>query len=210
MITEKKDDAVTKQDAAKTILKDNPSNYKTIFMANGLLSFADGIYYPFFIVFLHTVGDIFLIGGGLGLLIIFGSLGNYFAGKWADKYGKKPFLLLISVISVAIFMAYPLLPLLETADHSLMFLVLITILFIDGIASGVWQTVEAAYLGDITSKASRGSKIGSYWGVSGFVSGAAMIGAGFLGVHIDFLTAAVVASSIYLSGFFLLLRVKEM
>ncbi|MCL0042623.1 MFS transporter [Thermodesulfovibrionales bacterium] len=209
MITEKKDDAVTKQDAAKNLalLKGDSSNYKTIFIANVLLSFTEGLYYPFLIVFLYHLGGMPLIGSGLGLILISESIGSYLAGRGADRYGRKPFLLISSIVSVAVFISYPLLPLLETPG--LVFVVLFLIFFVDGIIGGFWNIAEAAYLADITSKATRGSRMGSYWGAGGVVFGVAMIAAGFLGLHIDFLTVALIVAFIYLSGVFLLLSIKE-
>ena len=211
MIADEKNDAGVKQDAAKNLalLKDNAGNYKTIFVANGILSFADGLYYPFLIAFLYGLGGIPLLGAGLGLVLIFESLGSYFAGKWADKYGRKLFFLLSSIISIIVFLAYPLLPLIDETGRSLMFSVLFLTLIINGIVDGFWGIAEAAYLADITSKVSRGRKMGSYWGVSGLITGAAMLGAGFLGLYIDFLTAALIIVLIYSSGFIMLLRIKE-
>jgi len=210
MSAEKKDDAVTKRDAAKNPahLKDNPGNYKIIFIANALLSFAAGFYYPFLIVFLYHLGGLPLTGTGLGLILIFTSVGNYFAGRGADKYGRKPFFLISSIVSIAVFISYPLLPLLETSG--LMFVALFLIFLVDGLTDSFWNIAEAAYLADITSKTSRGSKMGVYWGTGGAIFGAAMIGAGFLGLYIDFLTAAIIVVFIYLSGFLILLRIKEM
>jgi MFS family permease len=206
------DSAAIKKYAGKkdVIPKKDSANYKTIFIANGILSFADGLYRPFLIGFLHGFGGIPLLGTGLGLILIFNSIGSYFAGKLADKYGRKPFFLVISVLSIAIFIAYPLLPLLQERDHSIMLFALFLLFITDGMAEGSWFTVEAVYLADITSKASRGSKMGSYWGVGGIITGAAMMGAGFLGLHIGFLTVAIIVAFIYLSGFLLLFRIKEM
>jgi len=69
--------------------------------------------------------------------------------------------------------------------------------------------VEAVYLGDITAKAVRGSKMGSYWGIGGTIFGVATIIAGFSGLHIDFLTAAIFVSLTYLAGTFMLLKIRE-
>jgi hypothetical protein len=82
-------------------------------------------------------------------------------------------------------------------------------LIINGIADGAWSSVEAVYLGDITTRASRGSKIGSYWGAAGFITGAAMLVGGFLSPYIDFLTAAIIVVFIYSSGFIMLFRITE-
>ena len=190
--------------------KSNSRNYKIIFTANGILSFADGLYYPFLIGFLYGLGGIPLLGTGLGLALIFESIGSYFAGKLADKYGTKPFFIISSVASITVYIAYPLLPFIDETGRSLMLSALFLILIIDGISDGFWGTVEAVYLADITSKTTRGSKMGSYWGAGGLITGAAMFGAGFLGLYIDFLTLALIVVSIYFAGVFILFRIKEM
>ncbi len=211
MVADKKNNITAKQDTTKNParLEDNDKNYKIMFIANAILSFADGLYYPFLIGFLYNIGNIPLTGAGLGLILIFDSIGSYFAGKWADKYDKKLYFLLSSIVSIIVFIAYPLLPLLERIDHNFMLIVLFALVFIDGITDGAWDTIEAIYLADITSKASRSNKMGFYWGAGGAISGVAMLSAGFLGLHINFLTAALIVVLIYLSGFLMLLRIKE-
>ncbi|MBT9163185.1 MAG: hypothetical protein DDT24_00089 [Chloroflexi bacterium] len=201
------DDAVAKRDATGTLLKDNPSNYRTIFIANTLLSFADGLYFPFLVAFFYRLGGIPLTGSGLGLILIFESIGGYFAGRGADKYGRKSLFLISSIVSIVVYISYPLLPLLEPPN--LRFLVLLLILLVDGMANGCWHTVEAVYLADITSETSRGKKVGVYLGAGGAISGVAMLGAGFLGMYINFLTVALMVVFIYSSGFLILLRIKE-
>lgn len=193
----------------KHTLRSDSENYKTIFVGNGILSFADGLYYPFLIGFLYRLGGIPLLGMGLGLALIFESFGSYFVGKLADKYGRRPFFLISAIASIIIFIAYPLLPLVGKVDRGLMFFALFFTLIVEGFTDGFWDTVEAIYLADITGKPSRGSKMGSYWGIGGIITGAAMLSAGFLGIYIDFFTVAIIAVFIYLSGFLILLRIKE-
>ncbi len=183
-------------------------NYKAIFTANALLSVADGFYYPFLIVFLHELGDILLVGGGLGLIIIFEAAGSYLGGKWADAYGRKPLFLISIVISIIVYLSYPLLPFIFE-NKTLLHLALAIILIVDGINGGAWSTVEGVYLGDITTKASRGRKFGSYWGAAGLFFGAAMIGAGLIGIYINFLIVAIITVLIYITGLLILLRIKD-
>ncbi|MBS3886151.1 MAG: MFS transporter [Firmicutes bacterium] len=184
-------------------------NYKAILTANAFVSFADGFYYPLLLAFLIDIGDVPLLGLGLGIITIFDSLSSYVAGELSDTHGRKPYLVASAIISPAIFIAYPLLPLLEQVSRELMLTALLLLLIIDGITDGVWDTVEAIYLGDITVKVFRGSRMGTYWGIGGTIFGTATIIAGFSGLHIDFLASAIIVSLIYLAGIFMLLRIKE-
>jgi MFS family permease len=184
-------------------------NYKAIFVANSIVSFADGFYYPLLLVFLSEIGGLPLMGLGMGIIIIFDSLGSFIAGELSDIHGRKPYLVASALISPVIYIAYPLLPLLEAANRDMMLTVLVIILIIDGVTDGVWDTVEAIYLGDITVKVFRGSRMGTYWGVGGAIFGAATIIAGFVGLHIDFLSASIAVALIYMAGIVILLRIKE-
>ena len=124
-------------------------NYKAILTANAFVSFADGFYYPLLLAFLIDIGDVPLLGLGLGIITIFDSLSSYVAGELSDTHGRKPYLVASAIISPAIFIAYPLLPLLGQVSRELMLTALLLLLIIDGIADGVWDTVEAIYLAGV-------------------------------------------------------------
>ena len=187
--------------------KSSPS-YKKMFLICAMASFVEGLYYPFLIAFLFEIGGTPLTGLGLGIITIAESFGTYFAGKLSDEYGRKPFLLISFIISVFVFLAYPLIGMIEI-DKIFICSGLIVLFIIDGITDGIWGTVEAVYLGDITHIAHRGKMLGSYWGVSGIIFGIAMIGAGFLGMYINFLTVAIIAAIIYLMAISLLFQIKD-
>jgi len=187
--------------------KSSPS-YKKMFLICAMASFVEGLYYPFLIAFLFEIGGTPLTGLGLGIITIAESFGTYFAGKLSDEYGRKPFLLISFIISVFVFLAYPLIGMIEI-DKIFIYSGLIVLFIIDGITDGIWGTVEAVYLGDITHIAHRGKMLGSYWGVSGIIFGIAMIGAGFLGMYINFLTVAIIAAIIYLMAISLLFQIKD-
>ncbi|MBS3947581.1 MAG: hypothetical protein KGZ57_04640 [Dethiobacter sp.] len=89
------------------------------------------------------------MGLGLGIITIFASLSSYIAGELSDTHGRKPYLVASVVISPVIFISYPLLPLLEQVSRELMLTVLVVLLVTDGIADGVWDTVEAIYLAGV-------------------------------------------------------------
>ena len=184
------------------------SNYKKMFIVCVLTAFADGLFHPFLIAFLFDMGGMALMGSGLGISMIADSFGAYFAGKLSDKYGRKPFLLISLIVSVFVFLAFPLIVIIEI-NPVIIVSGIIILLIISGLTSGMWDTVEAIYLGDITHIAYRGRMMGTYWGASGIIFGFAMIGAGLLGVHIDFLLIAIVVALIYLVAIALLFKIKD-
>jgi MFS family permease len=188
--------------------KEDYTNYKKMFLICAMIEFADGLFYPFLIAFLFEKGGMPLIGSGFGMMMIAESFGTYFAGKMSDEHGRKPFLIASLIISVFVFLAFLLIAMIEI-DRMIAFFVLIIILIVDGITSGMWGTVEAVYLSDITHITQRGKMMGTYWGVGGIIFGMAMIGAGFLGVYINFLTIAIIVACIYLVSIALLFKIKD-
>lgn len=180
--------------------------FQTIYLANALLSLADGFYYPFLIAFLYEMEGIVAAGVGLGIITAMDSLGSYFVGGLVDRYGRKPFLVVSAVLSVGVYLAYPLSQLLDTPWR---YGLLVLVLMLDGLTDGFWDTIEAVYLSDVTRRAFRGRSMGSYWGVGGIIFGVAMMSAGLMGVHLSFLAAALVAVAVYLMGIWVLLGLEE-
>ena len=180
--------------------------FKTIYLANMLLSLADGFYYPFLITFLYEMEGILAAGVGLGIITVMDSLGSYFVGGLVDRYGRKPFLLVSAMLGVGIYLAYPLS---QHLNAPWQYGVLVLVLMLDGLTDGFWDTIEAVYLGDVTRRASRGRSMGSYWGVGGVIFGAAMIAAGWVGVHLHFLAVAIGVAVVNLLGIWVLLNLEE-
>jgi len=180
--------------------------FQTIYLANILLSLAEGFYYPFLIVFLYEMEGILAAGVGLGIITVMSSLGSYYLGRLVDRYGRKPFLVASAVLGVGIYLAYPLSQYLNTPWQ---YGALVLVLMLDGLTEGFWDIIEVVYLSDVTRRASRGRSMGSYWGVGGVIFGAAMIAAGWVGVHLHFLTVAIGVAVLNLLGIWVLLNLEE-
>ncbi len=180
--------------------------FRTIYLANALLSLADGFYYPFLIAFLYEMEGIVAAGVGLGIITAMDSLGSYFVGGLVDRYGRKPFLLVSAGLSAGVYLAYPLS---QHLSVPWLYGVLVVVLMLDGLTDGFWDTIEAVYLGDITRRAFRGRSMGSYWGAGGILFGVAMMAAGWLGVHLSFLAVAIGVVVVYLLGIGVLLNLEE-
>ncbi len=180
--------------------------FRTIYLANALLSSADGFYYPFLIAFLYQLEGVAGAGVGLGVITAMESLGSYFVGGLVDRYGRKPFLVVSAGVSVGVFLAYPLL---QGLTGPWLYGLLLLVLMLDGLSDGLWDTIEAVYLGDVTRRAFRGRSMGSYWGVGGIIFGVAMMAAGLAGAQLSFWVVAVVVVAVYLLGILVLLKLEE-
>lgn len=180
--------------------------FRTIYLANALLSSADGLYYPFLIAFLYQMDGIVTAGVGLGVITAMSSLGSYFVGGLVDRYGRKPFLVVSAGVSAGVYLAYPLL---QGLSGTWFYGLLLVVLVLNGLSDGLWDTIEAVYLGDVTRRAFRGRSMGSYWGVGGAIFGVAMIAAGLAGTQLSFWAVAVVVVAVYLLGILVLLKLEE-
>ncbi|MBR9690339.1 MFS transporter [Candidatus Woesearchaeota archaeon] len=176
--------------------KQNLFNYKILLFSNSTLSFALGLFTPFWIIFIQDFGkSIESFGFSIGLMVLSSSLATYFAGKYSDKIGRKIFLLLSGFLMTGIIIAY-------TLINSLIQLYILQV--INGLVQAVQMTMETTMLGDYTEKVSRGSNIGKYHAITGALAGIAMMGGGFiigeLGIKTIFY---IVASLIFVSTIFI-------
>ena len=117
--------------------------------------------------------------------MIFQSLFSYWGGKYSDKLGRKPLLILVGYLSSILFVVY-------TLIQTLAQLYILQAIF--GILGAIQDVVSIAFLGDITEKTKRGIQIGKYKTVIGIFAGLALIASCFIigrfGFEIIFYTVA--------------------
>lgn len=167
------------------------TNYGILLSSSAIISLGMGLWGPYWVVFIQDFGSsVESLGFAVGLMVLAQSLTAYFAGRFSDRFGRKPLIVASSVVSAVLIFGY-------TLITSILQLYALQILF--GIFSAVGSTAESAFWGDITKRKTRGRDIGRRDATLGIVAGLALMGGGKLagefGVEVIFYLVA---------GFFLL------
>ncbi len=176
-------------------------NYKVFLLSNSALSFALGLFTPFWIIFLQDFGgSIQQFGFSIGLMVLAQSVTSYFAGKYSDKLGRKIFLIIGGFMLAAVTLAYTLI----TSMAQLYFLQIV-----NGITGAIQITMETTFLGDITKKISRGANIGKYHAIVGIMAALAMMGSGYIVGQSGYKVIFYVTAAIIFVSTLLLFYIKE-
>jgi len=167
----------------------NKKNFRIFTISNSLMALAFGLFGPFYLIFINNIGgSIENFGIAVGLVALAGALMSFFAGKFSDKIGRKPFLIIGGYSSALIVFLY-------TIINSIWQLYLLQIL--SGLIISIFETSESAYLADITENKKRGSEIGKYSAYIGFTEAFAIFIGGFLAGKFGFEIIFYVVSVIF-------------
>jgi MFS family permease len=148
------------------------SNYRIYLASKAILSFASGIFGPFFVLFISQKGSgLESFGIAMGLLVMAQSITFYFAGRLSDTFGRKPFLVIEGYLSAVVVMAY-----LFISFHWQLYLLQI----IQGILGGVEAIVGVSLLADLTETKTRGGDMGRFNAIVGTLTGLAMLLGGYI------------------------------
>lgn len=176
-------------------------NFRIFTFSNSLMALAVGLFGPFYYIFINEMGgSIENFGIAAGLLVLSGALFSLFSGRFSDKIGRKPFLIVGGFASAIVVFLY-------TVIGSLWQLYLLQIF--SGIIIAGFETAEGSYLGDITSKDKRGAEIGKYDAMIGIFEATAIFAGGFLAGRFGFEIVFYIVSFICLISTFVMLRLKE-
>ena len=176
-------------------------NFKIFTLSNSLMALAVGLFGPFYYIFINNMGgSIENFGIAAGLLVLSGALFSLFAGRFSDKIGRKPFLIIGGFASAIIVFLY-------TVIGSIWQLYLLQIF--SGVIMAGFETAEGAYLGDITNKNKRGEEVGKYDAMLGIFEAAAIFAGGFLAGRFGFEIVFYIVSVIALISTFVMLMLKE-
>jgi len=178
------------------------SNLSIFTISNSILQFAGGLIGPFYIVYVQKIGggSIENLGIAFGILGIFSALTAYFAGKYSDKLGRKPLLILTGYLSAILFLLYLL------VKTSLQLFVLQAVV---GIVGSIFRVVSNVLLADITHHKIRGMQIGLYNLIVGGFTSLALIAGGFLIGKIGFVVVFYIFAALTIIATTMLFLIKE-
>jgi len=169
--------------------------------SNSLMSFAFGLFGPFYFIFINDLGgSIENFGIAAGLVVLSGSLVSLIVGKYSDKFGRKPFLIIGGYASAIVVFLY-------TIIGSLWQLYLLQVF--NGLVVSLFATSESSFLGDITEKRKRGIEIGRYDAFVGVTEALAIFIGGFLAGRFGFEIVFYIVSIIFIISTTIMLKLRE-
>jgi DHA1 family multidrug resistance protein-like MFS transporter len=107
---------------------------------------------PFYVVYIERLsGGIEKLGIAFSIMVLLQSLTSYFAGRFSDRLGRRPFLFITAYADAVILLLYTVIQ--ETYQLYLLQGIL-------GITNGVGDTISTSLLGDLTVREQRGRAVG--------------------------------------------------
>ena len=184
-----------------TLEKTRKGSLRIFTFSTSLMSFAFGLFGPFYLIFINKIGgSIENFGIAVGLVVLAGALTSFLAGKYSDKFGRKPFLIIGGYASAIIVFLY-------TIIGSVWELYVLQAL--SGLVSSLFETSESAFLGDNTKKSDRGLNVGKYNTFVGIAEAFAIFLGGFLAGSFGFEIVFYIVSVIFLISTTFMFRLKE-
>ena len=176
-------------------------NLKIFTFSNSLMALAFGLFGPFYLIFIREIGgSIENFGIAVGLVVLSGALVSIVFGKYSDKIGRKPLLIVGGYASAIIVFLY-------TLIDSLWQLYVLQIF--SGLIISMFETSESAYLADITDKTKRGAEIGKYDAYIGIAEALAIFAGGFLVGRYGFEIIFYIVSVIFIVATTIMLKLRR-
>lgn len=177
------------------------SNLTIFTISSSIWQFAAALIGPFYVIFVQKIGgSLENLGIAFAILGIFSALATYFAGKYSDKIGRKPLLILTGYLNAIFFLFYPL------VQTTLQLYILQGFV---GIVNSIFQVMSRILLADITILKRRGSQMGLYNLILGIFSSFALILGGVLIGKLGFDIVFYIFSGLTVFATTLLLPIKE-
>ncbi|HUR25688.1 MAG TPA: MFS transporter, partial [Candidatus Thermoplasmatota archaeon] len=164
-----------------TPTSDRDRRMRWLLVSQSIALFGTGIVFPFYVVFTRQIGANFTqFGIAYALFSLSAAATHALIGRWSDRFGRRPFLLLNSWGTAGLFLLFPLA---TTIWHVYILQAVL------GVFGAMHRTSEKALLADLTDDGERGRRIGVYHGwVSIFSALAVMVG----GYLIDLFTLSII------------------
>jgi len=181
--------------------KTRKRNLRIFTLSNSLMALAFGLFGSFYFIFINNFGgSIENFGIAIGLTVLCGALMSFITGKYSDKFGRKPLLIIGGYASAIIVFLY-------TIIGSLWQLYLLQIF--SGIIISIFEPVESAYLADVTKKLKRGYEIGKYIALIGIAEALAIFAGGFLIGKLGFEIVFYIVSIFFIISTTILFKLKK-
>lgn len=140
------------------------------------------------------------LGIAFSIMILLQSLTAYFAGRFSDKLGRRPFLFATSFIDAIVLFLYTVIE--ET--YQLYFLQAMM-----GVTNGVINTISTSLLGDLTVKEKRGNAVGKFNAIVSLASAVGLTLGGFVAKAYGIKTLFYIASAVVALSTVLLFFIRE-
>jgi MFS family permease len=127
---------------------------------------------PFYVVYVEKIsGGMENLGIAFSIMILLQSLTTYYAGRYSDRLGRKPFLLVTAYADAILLFMYTVI----SKPHHLYILQGFL-----GITNGIGGTIRMSLLGDLTVKEKRGREVGKFNAIVSFASAVGLAFSGYL------------------------------
>ncbi len=181
--------------------KANKRNFKIFTFSNSLVAFAFGLFGPFYYIFINEIGgSVESFGIAVGLVVLSTALVSLIAGKYSDRFGRKPFLIIGGYTSAVVVFLY-------TVISSIWQLYLLQIF--SGLIIALFETSELSFLGDISTEEERGSEMGTYCALVGVAEAFAIFIGGFLADRFGFEIIFYMVAIIFIISATIMFKLKE-
>jgi DHA1 family multidrug resistance protein-like MFS transporter len=127
---------------------------------------------PFYVLQVERLsGGMEKLGIAFSITVLVQSASTYFAGRFSDRLGRKPFLFLTAYVDAAVLFLYTVIQ--ETYQLYILQALL-------GVTNGIVGTITTSILGDMTIREKRGAMVGKFNAVVSIAAAAGLALGGFL------------------------------
>ena len=160
-----------------------------------------GLIGPFYVVYVERLsGGMEKLGIAFSIMVALQSLTSYFAGRFSDKLGRRPFLFITAYADAVILLVYTVIQ--ETYQLYLLQAML-------GISNGIVDTISTSLLGDLTVREKRGRAVGKFNAIVGFSSAVGLSLGGYMAKFYGLKSLFYLASIVVALSTILLFFIKE-
>jgi len=177
------------------------NNFRIFTIVSSFWGIAMGLFGPFYVLYIQDIGgSLENLGIAFGIMVFAQSFVSYFAGKYSDRFGRKPFLIIVGYSNAIVFLFYLLI-------ENLWQLYALQALW--GVVDAIDTTTTKAFLADITSKKRRGLEMGKFDAIVGIFAATSMIIGGLIAGKYGLGIIFYICSGFYFLSTTLLFLIKE-